>query len=71
MSERYSAVRSDVGVWMSDDDKFGSVARMVAIDVIEQLGYPDDFRLRDRMIMAIKDRINGTLDFVASGWPRR
>jgi len=62
----YPAVRSDVGVWMADEERCESVARMVAIDAMIALGLdPREFKTRDRVITAISDRINGTLDTVA------
>lgn len=59
---RYLVSRSAEGVWMSDDE---SVSRKVAIDAMVAMGLnPDDFWIRDRLIMAISDRIDGSLDAV-------
>lgn len=63
----YAAVRSDVGVWMSDPARCESVARMVAIDAMIALGLDqNDFRTRDKIIGGISDRVNGTLNSVAN-----
>jgi hypothetical protein len=62
----YTAVRSSVGVWMTKDDACVSVARMIAIDAMQAMGFdPAEWRLRDRVIEAISERVNRTLDGVA------
>jgi hypothetical protein len=60
-------VRSDVGVWMNDESRCESVARMVAVDCMMALGldHINDFRTRDKIIVAISDRINRALSEVA------
>lgn len=65
---QFFAKRSSVGVWMFDEYRCESVARMVAIDTMIALGLdPHDFRTRDKIITGISERINGTLDCV-TGW---
>ena len=57
--------RSSCGVWMHDESRCESVARMVAIDCMVSLGLdPNDFRTRDKIIVAISGRINQVLDEV-------
>lgn len=68
VTHQFTAVRSDVGVWMSDADRCESVARMIAIDAMCAIGLdPHDFKLRDKIISGIVTRVDGTLDFVAGG----
>ena len=63
----YAAIRSSVGVWMAPDGACVSVARMIAIEAMQAMGLdPTEWRLRDKIIMAISDRVNGTMDFVAN-----
>ena len=65
MKSKYTATKSDVGVWMSNDYLCESVSRMVAIDAMIALDLdPNDFRIRDRIIKGICKRIDGTLDSV-------
>lgn len=61
--------RSKEGVWMHDQERFKSVARMVAIDCMIALGldHINDFRTRDKIIIAISDRINLALDQATDG----
>lgn len=71
-SHCYTASRSDVGVWMHSEERTESVARMVAIDAMVALGLnPNDFKTRDKIIGAISDRINATLDHVNDSIYRR
>lgn len=43
-----------------------SVARAIAIDAMQAMGLdPAEWRLRDRVIVAISERVNRTLDGVA------
>ena len=68
----YPATRSDVGVWMYNEERTESVSRMVAIDAMIALGLnPEDFKTRDKIIVAISDRINGTLEHVDNSIYRR
>ena len=65
-SDCYTAIRQG-RTWMASPDRCESVSRMVAIDAMIALGLdPADFRTRDKLILAINPRINGTLDFVAN-----
>ena len=59
--------KSDVGVWMDNEDRFESVARMIAIDCMAALGmdHVHDFRTRDKIIAAISPRVQRTLDDVS------
>lgn len=53
--------RSIEGVWMATDDE--SVSRQVAIEAMNALSLDcADWRVRDRVIMAIRGRVNGCLD---------
>lgn len=62
----YQAVRSPEGEWMANGGRCEPIARLVAIDAMLALGLdPSDFRTRYKLIDAISDRINGTLDSVA------
>jgi len=59
----FSAYRTGEGVWLADKDKCVSVSRMIAEDVMVALGYDVlDFKIRDRIIAAIANRVDGTLD---------
>lgn len=52
---------------MHDESRCESVARMVAVDCMMALGldHVNDFRTRDKIIVAISDRINRALSEVA------
>ena len=62
-------VRTDGGTWMDADQTYVSIARVVAIDCMRALGYDsfNDFKTRDKIIMAISDNLNSILDRVAKG----
>lgn len=51
-------------VWMTDiGDESVSVSRLVAVDAMRALGLdPNDFRTRDKIIMAISGTINAAMD---------
>lgn len=60
--------KSECGVWMHDEDRCESFARMVAIDAMRALGMdPSDFRKRDAVIEGISSRLKAALDEVAEG----
>lgn len=62
----FKVVRSSVGVWMAQDEEMVSVSRMIAIDAMRAMGLdPNEWRLRDEIISAICQRVDGTLDSVA------
>jgi hypothetical protein len=52
---------------MQDEKRCESVARMVAMDCMMALNldYANDFRTRDKIIVAISDRIDRTLNEIA------
>ena len=58
--------KSGVGVWMDNEERCESVARMIAIDCMMALGFDhvNDFRTRDKIIEKISPRVNRTLDQV-------
>ena len=69
----YAAERSDTGVWLSVEDRVQiSVARQLAVDMMVSLGMdPEDFKTRDKIIMAISPRVEGVLDHVNDSIYRR
>ena len=59
------AVTLHGSVWMLDDQACISAARAVAVDAMRSIGiHEGDWHTRDKIIMAISDRINGMLDHV-------
>lgn len=60
-------VRTDVGVWMNDESRCESVARAIAVECMMalEMDHIDDFRTRDKIIVAISGRINRALDEVS------
>ncbi len=56
--------RSDCGVWMESSGNSQSIARVIAVDAMRALGldYINDFKTRDKIIMAIVIRVDQTLD---------
>jgi len=59
-------VRLGVGVWMTCDDPMVSVSSAIAIEAMQALGLdPNDWRQRGRVIAAISERVNATLDGIA------
>ena len=67
MTDQYAATRAtDSGIWMSDAKRWCSVSRMIAVDVMMAMNLdPNDFRVRDKIINGINDRVNGTLDSIS------
>lgn len=58
--------RTPEGVWMHNSARTESMARVVAIDAMRALGMdPSDFRVRDKIIVAIGPRIDSAFDAVA------
>lgn len=54
---------NDTGVWMMDNARFESAARHLAIRAMVAMDLdPNDFRLRDKVIMATADTLNRMLD---------
>lgn len=56
--------RSECGVWMESSESSQSIARAIAVDVMRALGldHINDFRTRDKIICAIGNRVDRTLD---------
>ncbi len=56
--------RSDSGVWM-DGVSANSISRIIAIDCMLALGLdPDNWEIRDKIIMGICRGVDGVLDEV-------
>lgn len=66
-------VKSDCGIWMQDEQRFISVARAIAVDAMLalKLDPASDFMTRDKIIAAISDRVQRTLDEVLAGGYRQ
>lgn len=53
----------NTGVWMMDNERCESAARHLAIRALVAMDLdPNDFRLRDKVIMATADTLNRMLD---------
>ena len=60
---RLNDVRLDGQVWMASRHDCISAARLVAVDAMRALGHnPEDFRLRDKVVLAIFPTVNDQLD---------
>ena len=64
--EKYYPVIKSGTVWMTQNRQSISAARVIAEDVMTELGMdPNDWRTRDRIIATVSPTLTGMLNYVA------